>query len=442
MTREDLAKITDQNILIEIAKNEDIEFLVQREAIVKITDQDLLINFAKNPGISSQLRRIAVEKITDPAVIDWLAENDKEFVVYNEAIKKVTDQAVFIRIAKNKNNHRLHARTSALAKITDVDTLIELSRDKMLRNAFSSRLLEKITDHSLLIKIAKNAEPCLADEALKKITDFAELEDITKTAQSHDVRKEAAYKADDPELYSWLATHNKLPDVRAFAVRRIADQEMRYNIVKTGHINAKHDESLRTFVIGVITDLNILERIATGGEEFICRGDERNTDIREIAKARLNKLHEEELARLDKLHEEELARQARQERRLQGITMTHEELQKNIPDLPGAYLYHEGYVYYSSSRSGARDAAGWLSGGEVFKRATDDGFEVTTFSGTYNQSVSTASSSHYYTYSVPELKDDGYVYFSIRYDRSNDWSEDETSWYNYKIKADGVSSIE
>jgi hypothetical protein len=131
---------------------------------------------------------------------------------------------------------------------------------------------------------------------------------------------------------------------------------------------------------------------------------------------------------------------------MQTKKLTHEELQKNIPDLEGKseneYLYHEGYVYYSYSGSGGgRDAAGWTSGGERFVRAKEDGSEITSFSKTYETSSSTASSSHYYSYSVPELGDDGYVHFEIRHERSNDWNEDETSWIRYKVKADGVSDL-
>ena len=103
-------------------------------------------------------------------------------------------------------------------------------------------------------------------------------------------------------------------------------------------------------------------------------------------------------------------------------------------------MYHEGYVYYSR-RSGARDATGYV-GTEVYVRAKDDGTEVTVFNSTFEESVVTASSSRDYTFSIPELKADGYVHFSIRYDRSSDWDEDETSWYKYKVKADGVSGLE
>ena len=123
----------------------------------------------------------------------------------------------------------------------------------------------------------------------------------------------------------------------------------------------------------------------------------------------------------------------------------HEELQKNIPDLKNmsekGYLYHEGYVYYSLERPGARDATGWLSGGEVFKRAKDDGTELTTFDKTYNQSVETASSSHIYDYKIPIIED-GYVFFKISYCRRCDWADDEYNWIIYKVKADGISDLE
>ena len=127
--------------------------------------------------------------------------------------------------------------------------------------------------------------------------------------------------------------------------------------------------------------------------------------------------------------------------------LTHEELQKNIPDLENKsesdYLYHEGYVYYVFSEgSGGRDATGWVGNKQGYVRTKDDGSEETAFYKTFDSSSSTASSSHSFTYYTPELKDDGYVYFKIRWDSSCDWAEDETRWRNYKIKADGVSDLE
>jgi len=130
---------------------------------------------------------------------------------------------------------------------------------------------------------------------------------------------------------------------------------------------------------------------------------------------------------------------------MQSKKISHEELQKIIPDLKGMsendYLYHEGYVYYSFCQSGTEDATGWVSGGEVFKRAKDDGTVVTTFDGTHYKSVETASSSRSYYYSIPIIAD-GYVHFKIHYCRSNDWEGDSESWLTYKVKADGTSNLE
>jgi len=96
---------------------------------------------------------------------------------------------------------------------------------------------------------------------------------------------------------------------------------------------------------------------------------------------------------------------------MQSKRFSHEELQKNITDLKNipehCYLYHEGNVYYSFRKPGARDATGWVSGGEVFNRTAD-----------------------------------GYVHFKIRHSRSNDWEGDSESWLTYKVKEDGTSELE
>jgi hypothetical protein len=131
---------------------------------------------------------------------------------------------------------------------------------------------------------------------------------------------------------------------------------------------------------------------------------------------------------------------------MENKQLSHKELQKNIPDLNNKsendYLYYEGYVYYSICLpGGGGDQTGWMNGGEVFKRTKDDGTKVTTFGKTINDSVSTASSSHIYKYYKPKLID-GYVHFTIKYDYSCDWESDSSEYYEYKVKADGISELD
>ena len=75
--------------------------------------------------------------------------------------------------------------------------------------------------------------------------------------------------------------------------------------------------------------------------------------------------------------------------------LSHEELVKNIPDLKGksegGYLYHESYVYYS----------GWMDEGEVFKRAKDDGTEITAFDETKHTSSGGSIEYDRYDYHIP-----------------------------------------
>jgi len=131
---------------------------------------------------------------------------------------------------------------------------------------------------------------------------------------------------------------------------------------------------------------------------------------------------------------------------MQNKKLSHEELQKNIPELKGksegSYLYHEGYVYYSFSKpGGGADQTGWLNGGVLYKRVKDDGTEITSFEKTCEESVTTASSSHVYSHTTPQLKD-GYVYFEIKYTYDCDWADEEVTWLTFRVKADGISELE
>ena len=127
---------------------------------------------------------------------------------------------------------------------------------------------------------------------------------------------------------------------------------------------------------------------------------------------------------------------------MENKKLSHEELIKNNPEMKYGYLYHEGYVYYISKQPGSgRDATGWVGESTVYKRAKDDGTEITTFDKTRNTDVSTASTSGSYSYSSPRFKD-GYVYFEIGCDGSNDVEGDYYYCTTYKVKADGISDLE
>lgn len=128
---------------------------------------------------------------------------------------------------------------------------------------------------------------------------------------------------------------------------------------------------------------------------------------------------------------------------MENKKFSHEDLQKNIVDLKSnSYLYHEGYVYYSTKQSGGgRDATGWVGGGEVYKRVKDDGTEVTVFNKTFNDDCETASSRHSYYYSTPTFND-GYVHFKITHKGTCEVEGDYENYNTYKVKADGISNLE
>lgn len=72
-----IGKLTDQEILIDIARNDDD--LMVRAAAVKnphLRDENTLVVFAKKPHESSDTRRAALEKLTDRNIVEDIAKND------------------------------------------------------------------------------------------------------------------------------------------------------------------------------------------------------------------------------------------------------------------------------------------------------------------------------------------------------------------------------
>jgi len=140
---------------------------------------------------------------------------------------------------------------------------------------------------------------------------------------------------------------------------------------------------------------------------------------------------------------------------MQDKKFTHEELQKNIPDLAAKkedeYLYHEGYVYYSICLEGGD----YFENTSIFKRAKDDGGKITAFDKTEKCSTRDGNYGFWeniYHYHIPIIVD-GYVHFKIIYEetkrsplgeRPSEGYDEEQNLTEliYKVKADGISDLE
>lgn len=85
--REAVQKLNNQDILIDIAKN-DSNWMVRDVAIDRIDDESVLIDIAKDDNNINILRKI-ISKINDKEVLENIAKKNNSDFVYGDILKKL-----------------------------------------------------------------------------------------------------------------------------------------------------------------------------------------------------------------------------------------------------------------------------------------------------------------------------------------------------------------
>ena len=148
---EAVAKITDQKILIDVAKNDEDE-IVRSIAIRQLTDQDVLADIAKNET-NNFLRSTAVEKLTNQIVLAYIVKNDKTPSVRRDAVIALTDQSTLIFVAQNESDYRI--RGEAIKKLTDQAVLGNIALND---GRVGYMAVQTLTDRNVLEYVQKNTK--------------------------------------------------------------------------------------------------------------------------------------------------------------------------------------------------------------------------------------------------------------------------------------------
>jgi HEAT repeat protein len=194
-------KLKDQNILAEIAKNDEEEYVriaamrklnpeqwkellrnsinqdtenVQMAAFEILNDPELAKEVAQSKGkwFSTRLRETAVKKLHDQEVLAVIAKEDNDWNIRQIAIKKLNEekwQSLFAGIAANENHPMIQGQ-----------------------------VMKKIFDPNILADLAEHAKhPEIRILAVKKLGPKkwrSLLEHLAKNDENDEVRKEAAKK--------------------------------------------------------------------------------------------------------------------------------------------------------------------------------------------------------------------------------------------------------
>jgi len=242
-----IEKITSQEKLAEIIKspecpdnNEFCELIIG-----KITDQSILVDIAKSVNNYS-LRKIAADKCTDRSLVQEayieIARNSANAKEQVAAIQKLSsqtlqeNQTLLADIAKkfivNKTDNSLIK--AVISKITGQSILEDLVMNSSVSDNQTDIIIKNITDQTMLENIARRAPGTYARTcAVKRLTGQTVLEDFARNADSDNHVKHAAMRA-------------------------ITDQSILAKIVRAEHA----DESLTEQMIKKISDKSLLAEIA------------------------------------------------------------------------------------------------------------------------------------------------------------------------------------
>ncbi|MGB8952048.1 MAG: carboxypeptidase regulatory-like domain-containing protein [Candidatus Aminicenantales bacterium] len=260
--------LTDQSVLIDIARNDEVD-RVCLHAALKITDPAVFIDFAKNHK-HSMVRQMAVLRVNDPVLLAHIARNDQDVSVCEAAAAKIVDQAVLADIIKNHKEPRV--RWVAVGELTDQAALADLAKNHekvsfrlaavQNKNLIDQKILETIVKNNPFDEVRKAAAEKLpighvmrrivlaSQDDVKNCTDSRQLADIAKSATDRNARWDAIKKIDDQALLADIAASVVVEAIQMAALEKLQNQEIIVSISK----NQKQPPAVRWSALKILRD--------------------------------------------------------------------------------------------------------------------------------------------------------------------------------------------
>lgn len=203
-----IAKISDVDTLVNVANtalNSDIRALAYVKLLsiaAENNDQNMLCNLILTPPLYAETRKVgvpdadieAVKKLTDQALITRIAKNGRYFV-RKEAIKKLTDRSLLLDIAKNDEIELSMIAFGRLNNAGDYKDLISNSKHDAIKVAAALKSDEP-TDQGIYLDFLLNHESFygLAAQIFERITDKDSIRKIMDSAKNNSARHAACIK--------------------------------------------------------------------------------------------------------------------------------------------------------------------------------------------------------------------------------------------------------
>jgi hypothetical protein len=194
------------------------------KSIEELEDQKKLGHIAKND--KCKYSRIAsVNKIEDQNTLTWILKNNADWVIRRAAKNKLKDKNLLQKKAQNWKIFK-----EEMLKITETE--------------FIKEAIKKIEDQKILLKIAKTCTGFMDSnliEAVNKIKDQSFIADIAKNAESDFIRKAAVQKLENDKDLVWIAKNVRISEISSAAIKKLENQELLTDIA----INAENVDSSR-----------------------------------------------------------------------------------------------------------------------------------------------------------------------------------------------------
>ncbi len=196
-----IAKLTNQELLLDIVCNTNISMIARGFALARITNQSMLIKIAKSSE-DEDLRFSALQLLNDTkmlkeVMIGSLDEETREATKLILEFKKLNQFELYSIFKYDEDVDR---RMLASAMISDQDLLADIALTEKERDPAAAALL-RVKNQELLAKIAQRAsnENCRR-VALLMLDDQQALEKIAKTDANPEFRIISAVKLENQQL--------------------------------------------------------------------------------------------------------------------------------------------------------------------------------------------------------------------------------------------------
>src|SRR5262245_61773952 len=266
-------RISDEALLAHVATSARVPD-VALAAVGALTDANQLAEVARAMLVRFEIAKAAVDKLTDQSVLALVAagssyaSNDVRLA----AVQRLHDQRLLADVAKNAESKSAivePVRLAAVAKLTEQNLLGEVilsSRFKSEDHVWAA--LEKVTDQRVLGRIAlefpdpQARYPNRIDRLIDKVTDQTVLIDIAKSAAAMTVRLAAVGRLHDGAVLPGIARSDRDSPVRAAAVNKLTDLALLADLATTDRA-----VSVRVAAVGKLRDQSVLARIARSDRE-------------------------------------------------------------------------------------------------------------------------------------------------------------------------------